>query len=44
MRVVTNFFKWSFYAIAFVGILSIGGVFGVWLTIETLVLLMDVVA
>jgi hypothetical protein len=44
MQAVRSFFKWSFYAVAFVGVLVVGGMAGFWLSIETLIFLMDVAA
>jgi hypothetical protein len=44
MQAVSNVFKWSVYAVSFTGVLIIGGVAGFWLSIQTLILLMDVAA
>jgi hypothetical protein len=42
MQAVNNIFKWSFYTVTFAGLLIIGGVFGFWLSIETVIFLMGV--
>jgi hypothetical protein len=44
MQAVNNIFKWSVYAVTFAGVLTVGGVVGFWLSIETLIFLMDVAA
>jgi hypothetical protein len=44
MQAVSNIFKWSVYAVTFVSVLTVGGVVGFWLSIETLILLMGVAA
>lgn len=44
MQAASNVFKWSVYAVTFTGVLAVGGVVGFWLSIETLIFLMDVAA
>lgn len=42
MQAVSHIFKWSVYAVTFAGVLIVGGVAGFWLSIETLIILMDI--
>ena len=44
MQAFSGIFKWSVYAVTFAGVLVVAGVAGFWLSIETLIFLMDVAA
>ena len=44
MQTVNNVFKWSFYLSGMTGLVILAGIFASWLSIEMLVVLVDITA